>query len=305
MGEAAKGFWALVAACTVWGLSPLYYKLLAEVPPLQVLAHRTLWSLAFFGLVVVSSGKLREVRAAFLGRGAAITALSSVLISANWLVFIWAVQVGRTFDASMGYFLFPLVAVVLGVAVLGERLGPLQWLAVALAAAAVALLAFGLGALPWVALTLAVTFGLYGLVKKRLAVSPLVSVTAEVLLLAPLAFGWLGWIATKGGAAMGGDARTLALLAFSGVLTGGPLMLFAYAARRVRMATLGLVQYLNPLLQFLCAVAVFAEPFTPWHRAAFALIWVALALYSGAGLFQPKAVASRDSSAATSGSSST
>lgn len=304
MSESARGFWALLAACSVWGLSPLYYKLLAAVPPLQVLSHRTLWSLAFFGIVLALRGRLGEVRRAFGGRGAPITGLAAVLISVNWLVFIWAVQAGRTIDASLGYFLFPLVAVMLGVAVLGERLGALQWAAVALAGLAVALLGWGLGAAPWVALVLAGTFGLYGLVKKRLSVAPMVSVTAEVLIVAPLAVGWLAAVALQGGAPFGGDVRTAALLAFSGVLTGGPLMLFAYAARRVRLTTLGLVQYLNPVLQFLCAVAVFGEVFTPWHRVAFGLIWVALMVYTFAGLRQPKAVASRASSVPTSGTSS-
>jgi chloramphenicol-sensitive protein RarD len=301
MGEAAKGFWALLAACTVWGLSPLYYKLLAAVPPLEVLSHRTLWSLGFFGAVLALQGRLGAVRPALAGRGTLVIALAAVMISLNWFVFIWSVQAGRALEASLGYFLFPLVAVLIGVLALGEKLGRAQQAAVALAGVAVVVLSWGLGAAPWIALVLASSFGLYGLLKKRLAVAPMVSVTAEVLLLSPLAIGWLVYLHWQGAGIFGADPASSALLAFSGVLTGGPLMLFSYAARRVRMATLGLVQYLNPSLQFLCAVVVFGEPFTPWHQIAFALIWAALALYTLAGLRQPKAVASNASSASTSG----
>lgn len=301
MSETAKGFWALLAACTVWGLSPLYYKLLVEVPPLEVLSHRTLWSLGFFGAVLAVQGRLGAVRPALTGRGSVLIGLAAVTISINWFVFIWSVQSGHALEASLGYFLFPLVAVTIGVAVLGERLGRAQQSAVALAGLAVLVLSWGLGAAPWIALAIATSFGLYGLVKKRLAVAPMVSVTAEVLLLSPLAIVWLVSLHWRGAGVFGADPATSALLAFSGVLTGGPLMLFSYAARRVRMVTLGLVQYLNPSLQFLCAVLVFGESFTLWHQIAFALIWGALVLYTLAGMRQSKAVASSASSASTSG----
>jgi chloramphenicol-sensitive protein RarD len=309
MGEATKGFWAMVAASAVWGLSPLYYKLLVAVPPLEVLSHRTLWSLVFFVVVLAAQRRLAGLWPALSGRdalggGPAVIALAAVMISLNWFVFIWSVQNGHTVEASLGYFLFPLVAVALGVLVLGEGLRRAQGVAVAMAALAVALLSWGLGAAPWIALLLAVSFGLYGLVKKRLALSPVLSVAAEVLLLAPLALTWLAVAEWRGAGAFGREIGLSLLLAFSGVLTGGPLLLFSYAARRVRMSTLGLVQYLNPSLQFLCAVVVFAEPFGLWHRLAFGLIWSALLIYSAASLGQPKAVTSRDSSVATSGTAS-
>ena len=309
MGEATKGFWAMVAASAVWGLSPLYYKLLVAVPPLEVLSHRTLWSLVFFVVVLAAQRRLAGLWSALSGRdarggGPAVIALAAVMISLNWFVFIWSVQNGHTVEASLGYFLFPLVAVALGVLVLGEGLRRAQGVAVAMAALAVALLSWGLGAAPWIALLLAVSFGLYGLVKKRLALSPVLSVAAEVLLLAPLALTWLAVAEWRGAGAFGREIGLSLLLAFSGVLTGGPLLLFSYAARRVRMSTLGLVQYLNPSLQFLCAVVVFAEPFGLWHRLAFGLIWSALLIYSAASLGQPKAVTSRDSSVATSGTAS-
>jgi chloramphenicol-sensitive protein RarD len=289
MSEASKGVAAMVGACLVWGLSPLYYALLKHVPPLEVLAHRTLWSVMVFGLVLAVQGRLGLVPTLLRGRGFAVVLFAALMISANWFLFIFSVQAGHVTEASLGYYLFPLVAVALGRIAFGERLGRARGLAVALAASAVAGLTWGLGVAPWIALLIALTFGLYGLVKKRLPAGPVVSVTAEVAVLAPLAALWLlavhGGLAAEGGRPggwFGTDAATSALLAFSGVLTAGPLILFSYASRRVTMATLGLTQYLNPTLQFLCAVAVFGEPFGAWHAAAFGLIWVALALYSGA-----------------------
>lgn len=295
MGEAAKGVAALVLACTVWGLSPLFYAELAHLPPLIVLAWRTLWSLAFFTLVLALRGRLGSLREPFAGpRATAATLAAALLVSANWFGFILAVSTGRTVESSLGYFIFPLVAVALGRVVLGERLAPLQWAAVTLAALGVIVLSAGLGTPPWVALWLAVTFGLYGLVKARLPAGPVVSVAAEVLLLAPLA---LVLVLT---AAAQPDLRTHVLLAFSGVLTAGPLALFAYAARKVRLSTLGLGQYINPTLQFLVAVLWFGEPFTRWHAIAFPAIWLALALYSASRIVQDRTARRADSSAATS-----
>lgn len=308
MTEAQKGVAAMAFACAVWGLSPLYYKLLADVPPLEVLSHRTLWSLLFFGLLLTAQGRLAVAFRLVAGRSLGWVMLAAVMISANWFLFIYSVQVGHTVEASLGYYIFPLVAVLIGVLVFGERLSRGQGVAVGLAVLAVLTLTLGLGVAPWIALALATTFGGYGLLKKRLSAGPVVSVTAEVLLLAPLAAGWL-WAVHAGavtefgrpGGMFGDSAATSALLAFSGVLTAGPLVLFSYASRRIGMATLGLVQYLNPTLQFLCAVLVFAEPFTPWHAAAFTLIWAALALYSVESLRQDRVARSLDARAGTSG----
>ena len=295
MGEAAKGVAALVLACTVWGLSPVFYAELAHVPPLVVLAWRTLWSLAFFGLVLGLQGRLGDLRCAFAGlRRTGATLAAALLVSANWFGFIYAVTTGQTVESSLGYFIFPLVAVALGRIVLGERLAALQWMAVALAALGVVVLTVGLGAAPGIALWLAVTFGLYGLVKARLVLGPVVSVAAEVLVLAPVA------IAVVLTAPPPPDLRTQLLLALSGVLTGGPLALFAYAARRVRLSTLGLGQYINPTLQFLVAVLWFAEPFTRWHASAFSMIWLGLLLYSASRIAQERAARRSDSSAGTS-----
>lgn len=290
MSDAARGFWAMVAACVIWGVSGVYYKALSQVPPIEVLAHRTVWSLVFFGAVLVAQGRFARLGEALKSRALPLIAISALVISTNWFGFIWSVQNGHAVEASLGYYIFPLVAVVLGLLVFGEKMGRGQALAVAIAAAAVLWLTWALGAAPWIALTLAGTFGLYGLVKKRLEIGPIVSVTAEVALLAPFALALLaakhfgGFGLAPGSGAFGADLKTSAMLAFSGVLTGGPLMLFSYAAQRVRLATLGLIQYLNPTLQFAMAVAVLGEPFTHAHAVAFPLIWAALALYSVASL---------------------
>lgn len=289
MGGPARGVAAMVAACTIWGLSALYYKLLDHIPPLEVLAHRTLWSFAFFAAVLAVRGRIGDLFAAIDRPGKAARMLAAAFfISCNWFLFIFSVQTGHVTEASLGYYIFPLVAVLLGLLVFGERLGPAQWAAVGLAALAVLVLTLGNGVAPWIALTLAATFGLYGLMKKRLAVGPVTSVTAEVLLLSPIALGVL-WVYHGDGGAYGASLGDSLLLMFSGPLTAVPLMLFAYATRRVTYATVGLVQYLNPTLQFLVAVAIFGEPFGSFDAIAFPLIWTALAIYSFATLSREKA----------------
>jgi chloramphenicol-sensitive protein RarD len=286
MGEAGKGIMAMIAACAIWGLSPLYYKLLTHVPPLEVLSHRALWSLLFFGLVLLFQRRLAEVSRA-LARPSRLgwVALASLMISSNWLLYIWSIQIGRVTEASLGYYIFPLVAVLFGAVLFGERLGPVRWAAVALAALAVGVLWAGLGALPWISLLLGITFGIYGVLKKWVEAGPVVSVTAEVLLLAPLAILYLVMLVPAHEAL---SSLSLMLLALSGPLTAGPLILFSYASKRVGLSTLGVIQYLNPTLQFLCAVAIFAEPVTVWHMVAFPLIWVALTIYSVESLRQER-----------------
>jgi chloramphenicol-sensitive protein RarD len=283
LSEAAKGVAAMVLACTVWGLSALLYKAIGHVPPPEVLAHRTLWSLVFFLLVLAVQGRLRLLPALVASRSVRLVALAALLVSANWFGYIWSVQNGRVIEASLGYYIFPLVAVLIGWLMFGEGLARLQWLSVGLAALAVLVLTAGLGAAPWISLYLAVTFGLYGLLKRRIEAGPVVSVAGEVVLLAPLAALWL-WGVHSGhwgtGGAFGRNWADSLLLAISGVATGAPLMLFSYAMKRVRMATVGLVQYLNPTLQFALAAMIFAEPVTLWHMIAFPMIWSALALYS-------------------------
>jgi chloramphenicol-sensitive protein RarD len=300
--EARKGVLAMVATATIWGLSTIYYKALSNVPPIEVLSHRTLWSAVFFGIVVFSQGRGTEVRAALGNRRyLAMLAASAVMVAANWALFIQAVQTGHALQSSLGYYIFPLFAVALGYLVLGERFTRLQSVAIGLASAGVVLLTYGLGAPPWTAIAIAATFAFYGLIKNRLPLGPVVSVFLETLLLTPLALIWLwgmhsgSWTDLGGrtGGMFGKDFLTSAMLVFSGILTGGPLILFSYAARRIPYATLGLVQYLNPTLQFLVAVTVFGEHFTLWHGVTFALIWTALALYSSETLRQQRIAVSQ------------
>ncbi|WP_321832426.1 EamA family transporter RarD [Thalassovita sp.] len=288
--SAAKlGVLALVTACVVWGLSGLFYKLLSHLPPLQVLSHRTLWSCVFFALVLLVQGRLHLVGGVLRQPRQTLTLfVAALMIGANWFMFILSIQVGKATEASLGYYIFPLVSVLMGVVFFRERLGRLQWGAVALAVLAVSILTWGLGVAPWVSLLIAVTFGLYGVIKKKLTLGPVVSVTVEVLLLSPVALIILWQVWAGGGSVWGNGARDIALLMISGPLTATPLILFSFATKRVQLATVGLVQYLNPTLQFLVATLVFAEPFGPWHAIAFPIIWVALALYSGASLWQAR-----------------
>ena len=273
-----RGIPALIAAGTIWGLSPLYYKLLEHVPPAEVLAHRTVWSFIFFALLLFFQGRLGQL-VPLVRRQWRWIALASIMISVNWFLFIYAIQVDRVIEASLGYYIFPLVAVAMGRLVFKERLGALQWIAVALAVLAVSVLTVGLQVVPAISLVLATTFGLYGVIKKQLDAGPVLSVTAEVFLLLPLFILTFAYLAGTE-QLQGTSARDITILMCSGPLTAGPLILFTVGARRVRMATVGLVQYINPTLQFSCAVIVFGEPFTRWHAIAFSLIWVALALYS-------------------------
>ena len=293
MSEWTKGFWAMIAVCVTWGLSPIFYHALAGVPVLEVLAHRTIWSLVFFLIVLGVQRRLSELARAITGPWAGRVAAAALLVSTNWGVFIWAVQTGHVVQSSLGYYIYPLIAVLLGVAIFRERLGRVQAFAVALTVLAVALLTWGLGVAPWISLSLAVTMGLYGVVKKSLPLGPVLSVAAEVALLTPLALAWLvaqgaGLVPGAAPLAFGSSPGLTLLLVLSGVITAIPLVLFSYAARRVEMTTMGLMFYLNPTLQFLCAVLVFGEAVTRWHMIAFAMIWTAIAIYTAASIRQAR-----------------
>ncbi|WP_425039386.1 EamA family transporter RarD [Primorskyibacter sp. S187A] len=278
MRRETVGVLMMVGTCLVWGLSPLYYALLQHIPPQDVLAHRVVWSLVFFMLLLGAQGRLRALVPLLAWRSIGWVMLAAACIWANWYTFVWSIGAGRVTEASLGYFIFPLVSVVFGAALFGERLGRLQWVSVALAALAVLVLTLGLGVPPWISLILAVTFGLYGLLKKRIQAGPVVSVTAEVVVSLPLALVLL-WDSPEGyGASI--SWRDLGLLILSGPLTALPLVLFSAATKRIRLATVGLLQYLNPTLQFLCAVAVLGESLGFWYSVTFPVIWIALALYS-------------------------
>ena len=302
MTASTKGILAMIGSCIIWGLSSLIYKQLPNVPAIEILAHRTLWSFVFFVILLGVQGRLYEVRGSFSDRrSTCLTVLAALMILANWFLFIWSIETERAIQASLGYYIYPLVSVVLGWLFFGERLGCLQWTAITLVAVAVSALTYGLGGAPWVSLTLAGTFAIYGLLKKQLSVGPVVSVTSEVTLVVPFAVIFLLLTWHNGEATFGQDLVTTGLLIFAGPLTAVPLILFSFAARRASMASIGLVGYLNPTLQFLCAVVVFAEPFSSWHIVAFAIIWTALALYSIAVWSQEKASCKASVAAAASG----
>ncbi len=286
---------AAALAYILWGLFPLYIKQVAHVGALEVVAHRSVWSLVLLlGLLAVLRrfAWLREALRQPRVLGA--FALSALLLSVNWLVYVWAVSNDRVLDASLGYFINPLFNVMLGYVVLHERPRPWQWAAVALAAAGVLWLALGAGQFPWVALTLAGSFGLYGLLRKTAALGALEGLTLETLLLAPLAAGLLLWLGWQGqGAFAQGDAATNAWLLLAGPVTAVPLLLFAAGARRVTLATLGLLQYLGPTIQFLLGIYLYHEPFDPRRGLGFALIWAGLLLYTGESLWRLRREAAR------------
>ena len=289
MTDAQKGIAAALGANLIWGLSPLFWKHIAHVPPLEVFSHRTLWSAVLFGLLLAFQGRFRVPLALLFSRKNWLAVVGAAfMVSINWSLYIYAVQINRVVEGSLGYFIFPLVAVMLGYLVYRERLSPGKWLAVGLAATGVVVLTLGLGVAPWISLTLAFSFGLYGLIKKSLDAGPVVSVTAEVMVIAPFSLIWLagvtldGWTDFSGrsGGYFGHSVSDSVFLIISGLVTALPLILFSYASRRVSYATVGLMQYSNPTMQFLLAAFVFGEAITQTHIFAFSLIWGALLVYS-------------------------
>jgi len=269
-----------VGSYTLWGVLPLYIHLLKDVPALQVLAHRVLWSLALLVLLIFVLRRAPGIIAAARGRTLLLLVGSALMIAINWIVYIWAVQNGHVLEASLGYFINPLVNVALGFAFLGERLRRLQMGAIAIAAAGVLVLAFSGGGVLWISLLLASSFGLYGLLRKVAAIDALGGLTVETLLLAPFSAALLIHAGQTGTAAFGQSDHMNLLLALAGVVTALPLLLFAAAARRLPLATLGLLQYIAPTLQFAEAVLIFGEPMHTVHVVTFALIWTGCALYA-------------------------
>ena len=283
--ELRRGFGFGLGAYAIWGLVPLYFRLLREVPPVETVAHRVLWSVLLLLAILAARRGLREW-VGVLRRPRLLAALgaSAVLIGVNWLVYIWAVVNDHLVQASLGYFLNPLINVALGVLVLKERLSRGQGIAVALAVVGVAVpLAAASGGL-WVSLTLAVSFGLYGLIRKVVPVGSLVGLTVETLLLAPLCLAYLAWAGARGTLAFGTDGATDALLVASAAVTSIPLLMFAAAARRLPYAVLGLLQYLAPSMVFAQGVFLFGEAVEPATLVCFGCIWTGLAIYSLDGL---------------------
>jgi chloramphenicol-sensitive protein RarD len=280
------GLACALAAFGAWGVNPIYFKALRTVQPLEIVAHRVVWSVLVVAVLVHAGRRWGELRAALApGSGRAVFALTTVLISINWLIFIWATNNGRLLEASLGYFINPLVNVLLGVLFLRETLTRVQKIAVALAALGVVNQVATVGIFPWISLALALDFGAYGLLRKRVGADSTVGLFIETALLAPVALAYLVYLGATGALAFAhGTPGRDALLAASGVVTAFPLLWFVAGARRLKLATLGLVQYVAPTLQFVLAVGLYGEPFTSAHAITFGLIWISLALYSASAL---------------------
>jgi len=281
--RARSGGWLGVGAYGFWGILPIYFKAIADVGAVNIVAHRIIWSIPFLALLLFALGEWREIRR-ILGspRLVAFLFVTALLIAINWLLYVYAVTSGHILAGSLGYYLNPLVNVLLGRILLKERLVWLQWVAVAVAAAGISVLAFqALGQL-WISLALAASFATYGLMRKIAPVEAAPGLAVETTLLLPAALVWLGWQVASGDPAFGPSDKDALLLVFAGIATTVPLILFTAAARRLRYSTLGMLQFIAPTLQFACAVALYREPFTAGHAIAFGSIWTALALYVAA-----------------------
>ncbi len=284
--EAARGAFGAALCYLIWGLFPIYWKHLSDVDATELIAHRHIWSLCFVLALLGLTRRFPEFRAALSSTTALKWhAASGVLLTINWLVYVWGVNHGQVLDASLGYFLVPLLNVGLGRLVLHEKLDRAQWAAIGLATAGVLLLITGVGRFPWIALSIGATFGFYGLLRKQSPLGPLAGLGLETALLVPFAIGFLIWQHVQGTAAFGRVSPVEhVMLVAAGIVTAIPLLLFAYGARRIRFATLGLLQYIAPTVQFILGVALYHEPFTRERAVSFALIWAGLAFYTADNL---------------------
>ena len=280
--ESRRGLIHGATAYGLWGLLPLYFHLLDQVDAGEIVAQRVLWSVVLLVPIVLVLGRRASLWAVLRNpRTMAMLAASAVLIAANWLLYVWAVLHHQVLAASMAYFLNPLLNIAMGVALLDERLTRAQAVAVLLAGAGVAVLALGAGGALWISLTIALSFAFYGLIRKLAPVEAFEGLTIETLLLAPFALGYLVWLSGHGGMSFGREGGTTALLVLAGAVTTVPLLLFAAAARELRMATLGLLQFLAPTMQFLLAITLFGERLDLTKLLSFGLIWAGLAVYVG------------------------
>jgi chloramphenicol-sensitive protein RarD len=270
-----------LGAYALWGLLPIYFKLMPQVGPLEMVASRVVWSLVLMALILAATGALGEFGRNLRDRRImlAMTA-SALLIGVNWLTYIWAVSGGHILAASLGYFLNPLINVLLGVTFLGERLRRGQIVALCIALAGVSILAFAAIDTLWISLALGLSFGLYGLVRKVTPVAPMRGLAAETTVLAPLALGYLAWIAATGQMAFGTDPGLTALLVLAGAITAAPLLLFAMAAQQLPLTVLGVIQYIAASLQFLTGILLFGEELNRGQLFSFLLIWAGLILFT-------------------------
>ena len=276
-----QGVALAAAAFLMWGVLPIYFKWLSDISSFEVVAHRALWSFLFGALLLIASGQLQRMLAVAVNpRLMAYLLLTAVLVASNWLVFVWAVGAGKILDASLGYYINPIMNMLLGYLILGEKMRPLQKLAAALVVIGVAVALAKFGAVPWVALFLAVTFGLYGLIRKQVPVDSQTGLFLETTILLPLALGYLLWLESPTSNLLANSWDINLLLVLAGPFTMVPLLLFAAGARRIQLTTLGFLQYIGPSLMFLIAVVIYGEEFTVDKGVTFGFIWVALVLVS-------------------------
>lgn len=280
--EHTNGVIYAASAFFVWGIIPIFWKQIAYISAFEILMHRIVWSLIFAVVIILALKKWPLLREALTTRKTLqMLTASAILIGVNWGLFIWAVNESRIAETSLGYYINPLVNIALGVMLLGERLTRIQMVAVAIAGAGVLNQAIAVGVLPWIALTLAVSFGIYGLIRKQVAVESLVGLAVEATILTPLALGYLIYIEAQGtGQFLQQDRFTDVMLIVAGPLTAIPLLLFAAGVRRIALSTIGFLQYLAPSISLVLAVLLYNEPFTAAHAVTFGLIWLALALIS-------------------------
>lgn len=279
-GPAARaGYLYGLAAFVFWGAVPIFFKWLGHVPALEVTAHRILWSVPFLALLAIPGGRLSGLRSLLTIRRLPVFAVSAVAISSSWLIYIWAISADRLLEASLGYYIAPLMLLVFGVVFLKERPTSWQWVAVALATVGVGVLVFRFGAIPWVALGLAATQPAYTVIRKLAPADPISGLLLETVLLSPMTIGLLLWLWPET-ATVHADPTTWALLAASGIVTALPMIWFIAAARRLPLVAISLMQFISPSLNFLLAVALFGEAFTTAHMVAFGFIWAALALHT-------------------------
>jgi len=285
-----KGILYALGAYIMWGLFPIYWKWLQDVPALQVIGHRIIWSFIMLTIVMLVSRQWTKFRSALTPRVLGIYSVAGLLLSANWLIYVWGVNTGHIVETSLGYFINPLLSVLLGMIFLGERLRPAQWLPLGLATSGVVYLTVTYGALPWIALSLAFSFGFYGLVKKTAPLGSLHGLTLETGLVFLPALGYLLFAENSGQGAFGHtDLVSVLLMVGAGLVTTIPLLMFASAARRIPLTMIGLMQYIAPTLQFLLGVLIYKEPFTTTRLVGFSLVWIALIFFWAEGLFAYRA----------------
>lgn len=279
--ENRAGVTYAVAAFGLWALNPLYFKLLADISAFEVVAHRALWSVPFGFAVVLFLGRTSDMARVFKRPDLLLKLMmTGLIISGNWVLFVWAVAVGLTLEASLGYFINPLLNVVIGYLLLGERLSRAQTIAVCLAGVGVVVQTIGAGVFPWVAIVLAVLFATYGYFRKTIDVGPVQGFVIETTMLLPFSIGYVIWLAMQGTMQFADTSTNTYLLILSGPVTAIPLMLFASGAKRLRYSTIGILQYIAPSGMFLIAVYLFHEPVGFWKLVSFGFIWMALAIYS-------------------------